>query len=361
MSLVYIIAEAGVNHNGQRDLAFQLVDSAVAAGADAVKFQTFKADKLVTKSAIKADYQQQSTGGDESQYAMLKRLELDHQTHHELIEYCQKKEIEFLSTAFDEESLDFLANDLGLSTFKLPSGEITNGPLLLAHARFGRNIILSTGMATLGEVEEALGVIAFGLLNGKNTTQIPSRQAFREAYSSAEGQQKIKEKVTLLHCTTEYPAPVNEINLNAMITMRGAFGLQTGYSDHSEGITIPVAATAMGAILIEKHFTLDRELPGPDHKASLEPAELAEMVQSIRMVEQAMGDGIKSPTNSELRNRPIVRKSLVAAEAIQAGDQYSEVNIAVKRPGSGIAPMEYWEMLGKKSLASFGVDEVIQR
>ena len=360
MRSVYIIAEAGVNHNGQRDLAFQLVDSAVAAGADAVKFQTFKADKLVTKSAIKADYQQQSTGGDESQYAMLKRLELDHQTHHELIEYCQKKEIEFLSTAFDEESLDFLANDLGLSTFKLPSGEITNGPLLLAHARFGRNIILSTGMATLGEVEEALGVIAFGLLNWKNTTQTPTRQAFREAYSSAEGQQKLKEKVTLLHCTTEYPAPVNEINLNAMITMRGAFGLQTGYSDHSEGITIPVAATAMGATLIEKHFTLDRELPGPDHQASLEPAELAEMIRSIRMVEQAMGDGIKSPTKSELRNRPIARKSLVAAVAIQAGDQYSKVNIAVKRPGTGITPMEYWEMLGKISLSSINEDEVIE-
>ena len=186
MSSVNVIAEAGVNHNGQRDFAFQLVDAAVAAGADAVKFQTFKAEKLVTKSAIKADYQKKTSGGNESQYAMLKRLELDHQTHHELIQYCQEKGIEFLSTAFDEESLDFLANDLGLSTFKLPSGEITNGPLLLAHARFGRNMILSTGMATLGEVEEALGVIAFGLLNGKNTTQTPSRQAFREAYSSAE-------------------------------------------------------------------------------------------------------------------------------------------------------------------------------
>ena len=361
MSPVYIIAEAGVNHNGQRDLAFQLADAAVAAGADAVKFQTFKAEKLVTKSAIKADYQQKTTGGDESQYAMLKRLELDHQIHHELIQCCQEKGIEFLSTAFDAESLDFLANDLGVTRFKLPSGEITNGPLLLAHARFGRDIILSTGMATLAEVEEALGVIAFGLLHGQNTKQTPSRQAFHEAYSSAEGQKILKEKVTLLHCTTEYPAPDNEINLNAMITMRGAFGLQTGYSDHSEGITIPVAATAMGATLIEKHFTLDRELPGPDHQASLEPAELAEMIRSIRMVEQAMGDGVKSPTKSELRNRPIARKSLVAAEMIQAGDQYSEVNIAVKRPGTGITPMEYWEILGEQSLDSIGVDEIIQR
>lgn len=360
MQYTYIIAEAGVNHNGQRDLAFQLVDAAVTAGVDAVKFQTFNAEKLVTKSAVKADYQQKMTGSDDSQYAMLKKLELDHQTHRELIQYCQEQGVEFLSTAFDEESLDFLANGLGLQIFKLPSGEITNGPLLLAHARLGRNIILSTGMATLGEVEEALGVLTFGMLHGQNTKPSPSRSAFREAYASAEGQQLLREKVTLLHCTTEYPAPVDEINLNAMQTMRSEFGLQTGYSDHSEGITVPVAATAMGATLIEKHFTLDRELPGPDHKASLEPDELAAMVRAIRVVEQAMGDGIKSPTISELENRPIVRKSLVAAEVIQPGAVFSERNIVIKRPGTGISPMEYWEMLGKTSHTLIGEDEVLR-
>lgn len=358
MHSTYIIAEAGVNHNGERNLAFQLVDAAVAAGANAVKFQTFKAEKLVTKNAAKADYQQQMTGGDESQFAMLKRLELGYQTHYELIQYCNEQGIDFLSTAFDEESLDFLANDLGLETFKIPSGEITNGPLLLAHARYSRNIILSTGMSTLGEIEEALGVLAFGLIHGHSNKTPPSRSVFREAFTSTEGQKLLREQVTLLHCTTEYPASMKEINLNAMQTMRSAFGLQTGYSDHSEGVTIPIAAVALGATLIEKHFTLDHELPGPDHRASLEPDGLVEMVRAIRSVEQAMGDGVKGPTVSELRNRPVVRKSLVAAEDLQPGSLLSESNVTIKRPGIGISPMEYWELLGTKSSILIKKDEV---
>ena len=255
---VYIIAEAGVNHNGDKKMAFQLVDVAVKAGADAVKFQTFVAENIVTKSADKAEYQKQTTDGSESQFEMLKRLELSYDLHYELIKYCQEKKIEFLSTAFDIESLDFLVNQLKLKTLKISSGEITNGPLLLAHAETGCDIILSTGMSTLLEVKDALGVLAFGLLNSNKYK--PSKTNFQRAYLSTEGQKLLKEKVTILHCTTEYPAPPQEINLNTIITMRETFGLNTGYSDHSEGIIVPIAATSMGAVLIEKHFTLDRTL-----------------------------------------------------------------------------------------------------
>ena len=361
MKSTYIIAEAGVNHNGQSDLAFQLIDAAVAAGVNAVKFQTFRAEKLVTKEAAKADYQSKMTGDDESQYDMLKRLELDYLLHYQLSQYCDEQGIEFLSTAYDEVSLYFLANDLGLKTFKIPSGEITNGPFLLAHARFGCNIILSTGMSTLGEIEEALSVLAFGLIHGESNQCSPSKAAFHQAYASIEGQDLLREKVTLLHCTTEYPAPANEINLNAIQTMRSAFGLQTGYSDHSEGITVPVAATVLGATLIEKHFTLDRELPGPDHIASLEPDELNELVQAIRIVEQSMGDGIKIPTVSEMRNLPIVRKSLVAADEIRSGSQFCESNITIKRPGTGISPMEYWDLIGTEPHTTIGENEVLKR
>ena len=359
MNPVYVIAEAGVNHNGNKEMALQLVDAASVAGADAVKFQTFKAEKLVTKSAVKAVYQKQTTDSEESQFAMLKRLELAHETHRELIDYCKEKEIEFLSTAFDFESLDFLVNVLGLKTLKIPSGEITNGPLLLAHAQTGCDLILSTGMATLGEVEEALGALAFGLLNDVDSTIIPSRAAFQETYCSDAGQQVLKEKLTVLHCTTEYPAPLQEINLNAMITMRDAFRLKFGYSDHSEGITVPIAAAAMGATLIEKHFTLDRTLPGPDHKASLEPDELTTMVSAIRTIEQIMGNGIKGPMPSELKNRPIARKSLVASHTIQAGEAFTHENMTVKRPGTGVSPMDYWDLIGKTTLVTVEEDEVI--
>lgn len=356
----FIIAEAGVNHNGRRDLAFKLVDIAVAAGADAVKFQTFKAEKLVTKRAKKADYQQQITGGDESQYEMLKMLELNNELHRDLMNYCQENKIHFLSTAFDEESLWFLANELDLQTLKIPSGEITNGPLLLEHARLKRDIILSTGMATLKEIEEALGVIAFGLLHGPDRNERPSKVAFSEAFSSDTGKQVLKEKVTLMHCTSEYPAPVDEVNLNAIGEMRSMFGLNVGYSDHTQGIAVPTAVAALGVKIIEKHFTLDRDLPGPDHKASLDPDELKDMVKAVRTVEAAMGDGKKIPSMSELKNRDIARKSLVASSLINIGESLTSNNMTIKRPGTGISPMQYWDMLGAVAKKRYLKDEVIR-
>jgi len=356
---IYIIAEAGVNHNGSSEIAFQLVDAAVEAGADAVKFQTFKAENLVTKSADKAEYQKKTSGAAESQFDMLKQLELSYEIYHQLIDYCSNKGITFLSTAFDTDSLQFLVVDLGLTTLKIPSGEITNGPLLLKHAMTGCDLILSTGMATLGEVEEALGVLAFGLLADEGNQEKPSREAFQQAYCSAQGQELLKEKVTVLHCTTEYPAPPEEINLNAIVTMKEAFGLKTGYSDHSEGITVPIAASAMGATLIEKHFTLDKALPGPDHKASIEPDELRQMVTAIRMVEEVMGNGVKEPMPSEIKNRLVVRKSLVASEMIQEGEQFTEQNVTIKRPGTGKSPMEYWDLFGTESSRNLQIDDQI--
>jgi len=357
MKNTYIIAEAGVNYNGSRDMALQLVDVAVEAGADAVKFQTFKAENLVTKGAAKAEYQNETTDNAETHFEMLKKLELSHDLHYELIEYCHKSRIEFLSTAFDLESLDFLANCLNLKTLKIPSGEITNGPLLLAHAKTGCNLILSTGMATLGEIEDALGVLAFGLINDNSLK--PSKMAFQQSYLSIEGQKLLKDKVAILHCTTEYPVPPSAINLNAMQTMRNAFGLCIGYSDHSEGIIVPIAAVAQGATVIEKHFTLDRKLPGPDHKASLEPDDLKSMVMAIRTVEKSMGNGVKSPMPSEIKNRVIVRKSLVAKKNIKQGEVFNKDNMTEKRPGIGISPMEYWNMMGKKTRIDIVKDGLI--
>ena len=356
---VYIIAEAGVNHNGSREMAFHMVDVAVQAGADAVKFQTFKAEQMVIKSAHKANYQKQETSGNESQFSMLKRLKLAHETHYELVNYCKDKGIDFLSTAFDSESLNFLVNDIGLEKLKIASGEITNGPLLLEHALTGCNLILSTGMSTLGEIEDALAVLAFGFLNANNAHIEPSRASFQEAFLSEEGSQMLKEKVTLLHCTTEYPAPMNEINLNAMLSMHNVFGLKVGYSDHSEGISVPTAATALGATLIEKHFTLDKSLSGPDHKASLDPNELKSMVDAVRSVEIALGNGIKGPMPSELENIKIVRKSIIASNDIKQGEKFTEYNMVVKRPGTGISPMEYWSMCGKVSRYDIIQDTVI--
>jgi N-acetylneuraminate synthase len=355
--MTIIIAEAGVNHNGNSQLAFKLIDAAKAAGADIVKFQTFKAKNLASKLAVQAEYQVENTQKVESQLSMLERLELPFELHYELIDYCKKIGIEFLSTAFDSESLDFLVNDLGLKTLKLPSGEITNAPLILEHARTGCDIILSTGMATLSEVEDALGVIAFGLTMDQTT--LPSNVSFKEAYASDEGQAALKEKVTILHCTTEYPAPINEINLKAMDTLGNSFGLRAGYSDHSEGIVVPIAAVARGAVLIEKHFTLDKSMEGPDHKASLEPHELYEMVVSIRKVESALGTGVKAPTYSEIKNKPVARKSLVAKTDISSGELFTTDNLTVKRPGTGISPFQYWDLLGKSALKSYKQDEEI--
>jgi len=353
---VYIIAEAGVNHNGNVGLAKQLVDVAAKAGADAVKFQTFKAERLVSRTAVKADYQTRNTGSDESQFEMIKRLELDEAAHAELIDHCQSRGIQFLSTPFDLESVSLLAGRFDLPYLKMPSGDITNGPLLLEAARTRKPIILSTGMSTLGEVEDALGVLAYGYLDGDAQ---PSRDSFKEAYASEEGRRLLRNKVTLLHCTTEYPAPLNEVNLRAMDTLHRAFGLPVGYSDHTQGVAIPVAAVARGATMIEKHFTLDRSMPGPDHKASLEPDELAHMVKMIREVELSLGDGAKHATLSELKNLPVARKSLVVTRSVRSGESLTFENLGVKRPGNGISPLRYWEFLGRTLSQDLAADGLV--
>ncbi len=329
---VLIIAEAGVNHNGSIDIAKKLIDAAVNAGADVVKFQSFKADKLVCKQAGKAEYQKKNTAENESQFEMLKKLELDAKAHRVLIDYCQTKKIQFLSTPFDHDSIDLLAG-LGLSTFKIPSGEITNLPYLRHVGRIARDVILSTGMANLGEVESALFHLAAAGLPKKN--------------------------ITVLHATTEYPCPMNEVNLRAMQTLRLAFGVKVGYSDHTPGIEVAIAAVAMGACVIEKHFTLDRNMDGPDHKASLEPDELIAMVKSIRHISMALGDGIKRPSKSELKNIGISRKSIVAAKHIPPGDVFSEDNLTVKRPGNGISPLRWDEIIGQKATKPYTEDELL--
>jgi len=354
--MTLIIAEAGVNHNGSDELAYALVDAAYQAGADIVKFQTFKAKNIVTEEAEQAEYQVTNSGQKESQFSMLKRLELSYDTHHKLVKYCHDLGIEFLSTAFDSESLNYLVNDLGITRLKLPSGEITNAPLVLEHARTDCDLIVSTGMATLSEIEQVLSVIAFGYLNKSDS---PTDELLQAAYFSDEGKRLLKQKVTLLHCTTEYPAPYSDINLNAMDTMADSFKLAVGYSDHSEGITVPIAAVAKGAVLIEKHFTVDKSLPGPDHKASLDPAELKAMVEGIRTVEQVLGDGIKGPRASEVKNKAVARKSLVAAKDIAVGEAFSESNLAVKRPGSGINPIHFWRYLGSQSKQSYKAGDLI--
>ncbi len=330
---VLIIAEAGVNHNGDLALAKKLIDAAAEAGADLVKFQTFNADRLATRTAAKADYQTQTTGGTETQHTMLRRLELSHDAHEELIAHCAERRIGFLSTGFDIESVDLLSG-LGQNLFKIPSGEITNLPYLRHIGRQGKEVILSTGMATLGEVEAAIAVL--------ETAGTP------------------RDGITVLHCTTEYPTPMDEVNLRAMQTLQSAFGVRVGYSDHTPGIEVAIAAVALGATVIEKHFTLDRDLPGPDHKASLEPGELKAMVRAIRNIELAMGDGVKRPSPSESKNIHIARKSVVAARAIHAGEAFSEHNLAVKRPGAGISPMRWDEILGRRAPRDFAPDELIE-
>lgn len=353
----YIIAEAGVNHNGSLEQAVRLVEVAAESGADAVKFQTFRANQLVSRAAAKAEYQAKHTDAQESQHAMIKKLELNEAAHETLILHCQAKGIEFLSTPFDLESLEMLTRKFDLSIIKLPSGDITNAPLLLEAARTGKPVILSTGMSTLGEIEMALGILAFGYTE---RSKPPSLAAFEKAYSSAKGHNELQHKVSLLHCTTEYPAPFAEINLRAMSTLQQAFGLPVGYSDHTLGIAIPVAAVTLGAAIIEKHFTLDRNLPGPDHNASLEPGELKQMVQSIREVELALGSSIKQPSVSELRNRPVARKSLVAGRDIRKGESFTQGNLAVKRPGDGISPILYWEWLEKIADRDYQQDDKVQ-
>jgi N-acetylneuraminate synthase len=328
-----IIAEAGVNHNGDIELAKQLIAAAKAAGADIVKFQTFKTAKLVTKTAEKASYQKGTTDTDESQYAMIRKLELSRADHEVLIEECSRQGIGFFSTAFDTDSFDMLV-EMGLDQVKIPSGELTNLPLLRYMTRLGMPVMLSTGMATLGEIEAALAVIE------KAGTP--------------------RHLITVLHCTTEYPAPMADVNLRAMLSMKAALGVEVGYSDHTQGIEIPVAAVALGARVIEKHFTLDRTMRGPDHQASLEPHELKAMVDAIRNVELALGDGVKRPSASELKNKPIARKSLVAIHTIKAGDVFSADNVGTKRPGTGISPMRWDEVMGRIAPRDFSADELIE-
>jgi N-acetylneuraminate synthase len=351
-----IIAEAGVNHNGSLEMAKKLIDAAAEAGADAVKFQTFRAEALVSATAPKAEYQKEATGTAESQFTMLKKLELDEAAHRVLAAHCRARGILFLSTPFDEKSVDLLAKRIGVPLLKLPSGEITNGPLLLKAARTRKPILLSTGMSDLKDIEAALGVLAFGYTRPQDA---PSRTAFRKAYLSPAGRQALKKLVTLLHCTTEYPAPFADVNLLAMDTMRNAFGLPVGFSDHTPGMIIPVAAAARGAVVIEKHFTLDRSLPGPDHRASLEPKELKAMVRAIRDVERALGTGDKRPAPSERKNLAIARRSLVAAREIKKGERFTQENLTCKRPGGGASPLRYWEVLGKKATRNYRQDEVV--
>ena len=331
-SRILIIAEAGVNHNGDLDLAKKLIDIAAEAGADLVKFQTFNANRLVTSTAKKAAYQTQATDSRESQHEMLSRLELTPSMHMELIAHCAKRKIGFFSTAFDIESTDLLVS-YGQEQFKIPSGEITNLPYLRHIGQLGRPVILSTGMATMEEIKSALQIL--------------------------ENSGTPKNSITVLHCTSVYPTPMPEVNLKAMLEIRDNLGVKVGYSDHTLGIEVAIAAVAMGATVIEKHFTLDRNLPGPDHKASLEPSELKSMVNGIRNIEIALGDGTKRPTPSEAKNIPVVRKSIVASKPIQQGEVFAPENLTTKRPGIGISPMRWDEVLGKTAIRNFSADEAI--
>lgn len=331
MSRVFIIAEAGVNHNGDIEIAKKLVDVAALAGADAVKFQTFRAENLVCKDARKAKYQLETTEKAESQFDMLKRLELTPDMHQQLISYCKSKQIMFLSTPFDIDSLDYLVQ-CGIDMIKIPSGEITNYPYLEKVGRTGKKVILSSGMSFLEEIEKAVA-------------------ALRDNGS---------EDITVLHCNTEYPTPYRDVNLRAMLQIQNELGVPVGYSDHTAGIEVPIAAVALGATVIEKHFTLDRNMEGPDHKASLEPDELKEMVRSIRNIELSLGDGCKLPSDSEKQNINIVRKSIVAKCDIKQGEILTEGNLTTKRPGNGLSPMKWREVLGNKAVHDFKKDEQIE-
>lgn len=332
MKKVFIIAEAGVNHNGSIELAKKLIDVASESGADAVKFQTFKAEKLVSKNAQKADYQKQTTDKLESQFDMIKKLELDVNTHKELISYCKSKNIMFLSTPFDHDSIELL-NYLGLELFKIPSGEITNLPYLRHIGKLNKKVILSTGMADIGEIEDALDI----LINAGT----------------------IKQNITVLHANTMYPTPMEDVNLKAMVTIGNTFDISYGYSDHTLGIEVDIAAVAMGACCIEKHFTLDKNMEGPDHKASLEPDELKSMVKAIRNIELALGSSIKKPSKSEIPNMQIARKSIVAKTQIKKGEVLTQDNITIKRPGNGINPMRWYEIIGTVATKDYIEDELI--
>ena len=328
---IFVIAEAGVNHNGSLELAKKLVDAAKDAGADCVKFQTFVSKNIVSKNAVKAEYQKQQTEPEESQHDMLKKLELSFNEFVELNEYCKSKDIEFMSTAFDFDSIDFL-DSLEMDTWKIPSGDITNLPYLIKIAKLNKPVILSTGMSTIEDIRSAI-------------------KALKENGAA---------EITVLHCTTEYPTPFEDVNLNAMNTIKEEFSVKVGYSDHTIGIEVPIAAVALGATVIEKHFTLDRNMKGPDHKASLEPNELKSMVDSIRHIELALGNGRKQPAESEKKNMAVARKSIIASKDIKAEEIFTDNNLTVKRPGDGISPMRWFDVIGKPAPRDFEEDELIE-
>lgn len=356
MKKTFIIAEAGVNHNGSLEMAKQLVDVAVEAGADAVKFQTYKTENLVTKSAKQADYQKKNIGYSSTQFEMLKRLELSYEDFRQLKSYCDSKKIMFLSTPFDLESVDFLIDDLGINLIKIPSGEITNAPYLYKIASKNVKVVVSTGMATIDEIHLSLAFLAYGFAKKDDL----STENVKRFYQTEEANKLLAQKVQILHCTSEYPTPLDEINLNAIDALKEEYKLNVGLSDHSEGIIVSVAAVAKGASIIEKHFTLDKSLKGPDHRASLNPTELAKMIRYIRITEQALGQKIKVPTFSELKNKNIARKSLVAAKNIEKGEIFTKENLTVKRPGEGIEPYYYWDYIGKVATKEYMADEVIE-
>jgi len=358
MNNVYIIAEAGVNHNGSLEMAKRLVDVAATAKANAVKFQTFNTEDLVCLTAPKAEYQHKSSIDNESQFQMLKSLELNHAAQIELQHYCQSKHIEFLSSPFDLKSVDFLCRTLNVPLVKIASGEITNLPLLIKISQTGKPVILSTGMSTLNEIETALMILTYGYLYPENEF-LPSLQECENVYFSKLGQHALQEKVSLLHCTSEYPAPFPDVNLRVIKTLNDAFQLPVGYSDHTLGIGIAIAAVACGATIIEKHFTLDKNLIGPDHQASLDPQELNLMVQHIREVESALGSSKKIPVRSELKNRSIARKSLVALKKISVGDKLTQENVGCKRPGNGISPLRFSDIQNTYAVRHYEPDELI--
>tara|TARA_B100001250_G_C19816064_1_gene798466 strand:+ start:1027 stop:2166 length:1140 start_codon:yes stop_codon:yes gene_type:complete len=373
----FVIAEAGVNHNGNPSLAFELIDIAADCGADAVKFQLFDSEEIATEYAEKANYQLKDNNHSK-QFEMLKSLELPKEIYKDLKDYCSIKKIDFLCTAFDKNNINFLVEKIKPKKLKIASGEITNAPLLLAFAKTNYELILSTGMSTINEIKEALGVIAFGLINKDNKNITPSKEKFITAFESDFGKKKLEEKVSLLHCTTEYPAPQKDLNLKAIESMKNFFHLNIGYSDHSEGIDASIVSVILGATIIEKHFTLDKNLVGPDHSASLDANELKNLILKIRLVEGMtneernrhlssiknvnviMGDGIKEPKESEVKNIDIARRHLVANKNIQIGEVFNEKNISCKRSKKGLSPILYWDLLGHISKSKYNKDDIIK-
>ena len=351
-----IIAEAGVNHNGSLDIALKLIDAAADAGADFIKFQTFKTENLVTRDTLKANYQMDSTGHETTQYEMLKGLELTDNDHFELLRRCNKRKIKFLSTPFDLESFIFLNDKLGQNLIKIGSGDLTNAPLLYEASKRNCHLILSTGMSTIDEIKLALSILAYGYLGGRN----PSVKNFSAAFTDPKGRRALHDNVVLLHCTTDYPTPYNSINLRAMDTLKNKFGLNVGYSDHSLGSSVAIAAVILGAWGVEKHLTLDRLMEGPDHAASMEPDEFATMVSDIGAAVSSLGNGIKKPTKTETKNKKVVRKILVSAKPISKGELLTTKNLTVKRAGTGVSALEYFNWLGTTACRSFDINEPIQ-